>query len=121
VRYLQDALALYRSGRPADALAAYRDLRRELGEQLEIGPSQSLRDLETAILRQDPALEVRPPAAVPAFVGRAAELARLDALLPVSDQAGPDQAGPVGSVAVVSAVSGTAGVGKTIQRARYIY
>ena len=50
-------LALYRSGRQADALAAYQRLRRTLDEQLGIDPSQPLRDLETAILRQDRSLE----------------------------------------------------------------
>jgi DNA-binding SARP family transcriptional activator/streptogramin lyase len=46
-------LALYRSGRQADALDAYRALRRRLDEELGLQPSQELRDLEAAILRQD--------------------------------------------------------------------
>jgi DNA-binding SARP family transcriptional activator len=49
-------LALYRSGRQADALAAYRRLRRTLHDELAIDPGQPLRNLEAAILRQDPAL-----------------------------------------------------------------
>jgi DNA-binding SARP family transcriptional activator len=48
--------ALYRSGQQAAALAAYRRLRCLLGDELGLGPSQPLRDLELAILRQDPAL-----------------------------------------------------------------
>jgi DNA-binding SARP family transcriptional activator len=56
-------LALYRSGRQADALAAYQAARRTLMEELGIGPSPPLRELEEAILRQDPSLEVaRAPA-----------------------------------------------------------
>jgi DNA-binding SARP family transcriptional activator len=51
-------LALYRAGRQGEALAAYQRLRRTLGEDLGIDPSQPLRELETAILRQDPALDV---------------------------------------------------------------
>jgi len=56
-------LALYRSGRPADALAAYRRLRLTLGEELGIGPGQELRELEAAILRRDPGLYAPGPAA----------------------------------------------------------
>ena len=51
-------LALYRCGRQADALAAYQSTRRALVEQLGIEPSPPLRELEQAILRQDPALEL---------------------------------------------------------------
>ena len=49
-------LALYRSGRQGDALAAYKDARRLLVEQLGIEPGNELKQLERAILRQDPAL-----------------------------------------------------------------
>ncbi|MGH2381010.1 MAG: BTAD domain-containing putative transcriptional regulator, partial [Candidatus Limnocylindria bacterium] len=51
-------LALYRSGRQADALQGYRDARSLLVEELGLEPGPALRELETAILRQDPALEV---------------------------------------------------------------
>jgi DNA-binding SARP family transcriptional activator len=51
-------LGLYRSGRQADALQAYRDARSLLVEELALEPGPALRDLETAILRQDPALDV---------------------------------------------------------------
>jgi DNA-binding SARP family transcriptional activator len=49
-------LALYRSGRQADALDAYRRLRETLVEELGLEPGPDLRELETAILRHDPAL-----------------------------------------------------------------
>jgi hypothetical protein len=50
-------LALYRCGRQAEALAAYKATRRALVEELGIEPSSQLRGLEQAILRQDPWLE----------------------------------------------------------------
>jgi DNA-binding SARP family transcriptional activator/tetratricopeptide (TPR) repeat protein len=128
-------LALYRSSRQADALDAFHRLRRTLAEELGIDPSQALRDLELAILQQDPALDVPAPGvmlpgaaspgaasreaapplpaqlppAAPAFAGRDAELASLDTNLRTA------QAGLAGSApaVVISAVSGTAGVGKT--------
>jgi DNA-binding SARP family transcriptional activator len=50
--------ALYRSGRQAEALDAYQNARRALVDELGIEPSPGLQELERAILRQDPALEV---------------------------------------------------------------
>jgi DNA-binding SARP family transcriptional activator len=58
-------LALYRSERQAEALEAYRHARQELSDELGLEPSESLKQLEAAILRQDPALA---PAANPARV-----------------------------------------------------
>jgi len=49
-------LALYRSGRQAEALRAYRNLRHRLVEELGIEPGQELQDLELRILEGDPAL-----------------------------------------------------------------
>ena len=53
-------VALYRSGRQADALAAYRGARRSLVEELGLDPSRDLQRIEAAVLAQDPALD--PPA-----------------------------------------------------------
>jgi YVTN family beta-propeller protein len=50
-------LALYRSGRQADALDAYRRARHHLISQLGIEPGQSVRDLHQRILEQDPGLD----------------------------------------------------------------
>src|SRR5215204_1181370 len=54
--------ALYRSGRQAEALDAYQDARRALVDELGIDPSPALQELERAILRHDPSLEVGVPA-----------------------------------------------------------
>jgi WD40 repeat protein/DNA-binding SARP family transcriptional activator len=89
--WAQLLLALYRSGRQADALLAYQRARSILVEELGIDPGGELRRLHAAILAQDPGLELPPTAAVvpspplpealqpvgPPFVGRAAELAWL--------------------------------------------
>jgi DNA-binding SARP family transcriptional activator len=54
-------LALYRSGRQAEALEVYRDLRRRLSEELGLDPNRALQQLEQSILRHDVGLE--PPTA----------------------------------------------------------
>ncbi len=82
-------LALYRSGRQAEALDVYREGRAALDE-LGLEPGVALRELELAILRQDAALAVEPvelrerrhlPAPVTGFVGRRDEIEELTALL----------------------------------------
>ena len=55
-------LALYRTGRQAEALDAYRRAREVLSDELGIDPSAELRELHERILRQDPELMVRPAA-----------------------------------------------------------
>ena len=71
-------LALYRSGRQADALAAYRSQRSLLANELGLEPGPSLRQLEAAILRHDPKLAARRrrperPAQLPLVVAAAVE------------------------------------------------
>jgi DNA-binding SARP family transcriptional activator/streptogramin lyase len=68
-------LALYRSGRQADALDVYRAGRRVLQDELGLEPGNELRDLETAILRQDEALSPARP--VPTEPGRPPSTRRL--------------------------------------------
>ena len=55
-------LALYRSGRQAEALQMYRDMQVVLNTELGIDPGSALQRLEGQILRQDPDLDLRPPA-----------------------------------------------------------
>ncbi|WP_460966263.1 BTAD domain-containing putative transcriptional regulator [Pedococcus soli] len=56
------ALALTRAGRQAEALDTLREVRQVLADELGLEPGAELRDLQAAVLRQDPALEWRPPA-----------------------------------------------------------
>jgi DNA-binding SARP family transcriptional activator len=53
-------LALYRTGRQADALELFRRTRELFVDELGIEPSAALRELEGAMLRQEPALDLRP-------------------------------------------------------------
>ena len=53
----QRMLALYRCGRQAEALAAYRELRGRLADELGIDPNPALHRLHEAILRQEPGLD----------------------------------------------------------------
>jgi DNA-binding SARP family transcriptional activator/Tfp pilus assembly protein PilF len=116
-------LALYRDGRQAEALAAYADARRVLVEELGAEPGTGLRELHHQILTASPMLEVPEaarsavgrrdppvprelPAGVAHFTGRTSELAALSRLLGTPGDQMP------GTV-VISAIGGTAGVGKT--------
>jgi DNA-binding SARP family transcriptional activator len=55
-------MALYRSGRQAEALEAYQHARRTLVDELGLEPGAALQELEQAILRQEPGLGVAPAA-----------------------------------------------------------
>jgi DNA-binding SARP family transcriptional activator/Flp pilus assembly protein TadD len=117
-------LAFYRSGRQADALGIYRELRQRLADELGIEPGEDLQELHRAVLSRDPALAAKPsaqpapeddraavprelPAAVTSFIGRDAALKTLDEIFAASQ--GAHHPVPV----VISAIAGTAGVGKT--------
>jgi predicted ATPase/DNA-binding SARP family transcriptional activator len=92
-RWGQLMLALYRSGRQADALRAYQQLRGTLRDNLGIEPSASLTALEQSILRQEAdlagpagqAAALAPsghlPGSLSSFVGRDAEVAKVERLL----------------------------------------
>jgi DNA-binding SARP family transcriptional activator/tetratricopeptide (TPR) repeat protein len=126
-------LALYRDGQQAAALAAYQNARRVLVDELAAEPGPELRRLERQILAADPILNApalsrrrdlthheprhqeqrtRPavprelPAAVRHFTGRRREFI---ALTRMSGIAAPS----AGGGAMISVISGTAGVGKT--------
>lgn len=117
-------LALYRSGRQAEALAVYADTRRLLADELGVDPRPGLAELQQRILQADPALAepsaptaepsaapLRPaqlPATVPDFTGRASFVTELRDIL--ASASSPDGEG---QVMAVSAVAGIGGVGKT--------
>ncbi|MFD4501894.1 BTAD domain-containing putative transcriptional regulator [Streptomyces sp. NPDC058457] len=114
--------ALYEAGRGSEALECFAEARKRLAEELGADPGTELRRLHQAILqgasgpaeatdrppparRRSAPVLARLPLDVPAFTGREEELAQLDKIL-AEGIGGP-------SVAVVSTLSGTAGVGKT--------
>jgi len=121
--------ALHRAGRTPDALAAYRRLSAVLAEELGLDPSPPLQQLHQAILTGEPVAEpvAEPatapqgprPAAVPrqlsaaidGFRGRSDELAYLVKLA----------SGDTGASAVIAAIEGTAGVGKTTLAVRFAH
>jgi DNA-binding SARP family transcriptional activator len=75
-------LALYRSGRQAEALDVYRETRRLLVEELGVEPCPALQELEQAILRQDPGLD---PAGAPRAQATGSILAVLGEAEPLED------------------------------------
>jgi DNA-binding SARP family transcriptional activator/tetratricopeptide (TPR) repeat protein len=115
-------LALYRSGQQAEALRWFGQTRRHLGQELGAEPGPQLQELHEQILRADPTLRPPHPAVrssqqvthsprqlpgdVASFTGRAAELEVLDQLL-------APRHGAATATAVISAIGGTPGIGKT--------
>ncbi len=126
-------LRSYRAlGRHAEALVVYDRFRKELAERLGSGPGAELEELYLDLLRQQqtprtaraqPSASIvdsrgtRPtpaqlPPDVPGFAGRTEQLCRLNALLPSDREQGL-------RLAAISAVEGTAGVGKTALAVRW--
>jgi DNA-binding SARP family transcriptional activator len=104
--------ALYQAGRQAEALEVYHRTRGALVEQLGLEPGNELQRLEHAILTGDPVLEApttpaltpaQLPADIPDFTGRKAQLTTVKHLAAAADRRG----------AVLVAITGKAGVGKT--------
>jgi DNA-binding SARP family transcriptional activator len=111
--------ALQRCGRRAEALTAYSALRDRLSTDLGLDPGPDLQRLHQQILAANPAVAVADtpvraaapvtpnqlPAPVRHFVGRAEQLKALDSLL--------DEQSRSGAAVIISAIDGTAGIGKT--------
>ncbi|GAA2896059.1 AfsR/SARP family transcriptional regulator [Nonomuraea rubra] len=113
--------ALHAAGSGAEALACYAAIRMRLSDELGTEPGAELRQLHEAILRDEPR---RPPPRRPGapallpldvrgFTGRDAELARLDAVLAETAEHP--------TAVIISALSGTAGVGKTALAVRWAH
>ncbi len=108
--------ALYQRGRQADALAAYQRCRQVLVRELAVEPGPALQRLHEQILRNeapmatvDEAPDAPPPRFLPRdlpdFTGREEEMARLAELA--------EQGRDAATAVVITAIAGTAGVGKT--------
>jgi DNA-binding SARP family transcriptional activator/tetratricopeptide (TPR) repeat protein len=111
--------ALHAAGRTAEALDCYTAVRNRLVDQLGTEPGAELQEVHRAILRGDtgaagraprqrsaePVVPAQLPMGISAFAGRTGELARLDEILATT--------GDRHAAVLISALSGTAGVGKT--------
>jgi DNA-binding SARP family transcriptional activator len=123
----QHMLALYRSGRQADALESFQEIRTILTDELGLDPGDRLTSLQQAILAQDAALDLASeaetaatpprqpgplvprqlPAAVADFTGRSKLLADIIAMLSAPDAPDGQRFLPV------ACLNGKGGVGKT--------
>ena len=108
-------LALYRSGRQAEALEAVREVRERLADELGIDPGEPLRRLEQDVLRQDASLDVAAPAIpAPAVVTPpAGDTAPLPGREPLLEHTAGLVAQARAGRGGVLLVSGDAGIGKT--------
>lgn len=119
----QCMLALSRSGRRGEALAAYQRARRVLVTELGVEPGARLQELHRQILddrasvptaaKPDRVIPAQLPADVAAFTGREVELKQLDALA--------DNESPTPTAIAISTINGTAGIGKTALAVRWAH
>jgi DNA-binding SARP family transcriptional activator/tetratricopeptide (TPR) repeat protein len=112
--WAQLMLALHRSNRQAEALAAYQEVRDHLADELGVDPGPRLRHAHEQVLSGEvptAALPRQLPAGVPHFVGREHELARLTELLTTRP----------GEPVLISAINGIGGVGKTALALRWAH
>jgi class 3 adenylate cyclase len=86
-------LALYRGGRQAEALAAYRDGRKLFDEELGLEPGDELQRLERAILRHDPELDAPSASAVRAAEGAPMRSGRRTVTVIFADVSGSTELG----------------------------
>ena len=108
--HAQRMLALYRCGRQADALAAYRHARTALVDAIGVEPGAELRRLHEAILRQDPSLELPAAVELPPELDAGTPLAGRDADLEWLRELWRGAHGGIGRLVLVT---GARGIGKT--------